>query len=210
LSLTWKIASPRSHDTERPIVRLVAQNRPPSTKCFRAGEARNQGVKVLSKEVDRLLFIDDDCVLSPDTVAVHTDVNPRIILAGTRNHVDPEELSSRTLPAVYSSIYTLDNRLAHPENWGSYDSCYTCHLSISSAVFQRIGGFWEELTIGEDRDLCMRAMRAMCQVTFLPRDAVYHIDHEIRRPMGPQDLPEGAKLVEDSIKLPGYLRDSPL
>lgn len=178
-----------------------------STKCFRAGEARNEGVKSLSKEISRLLFVDDDCVLSPDTVEVHSRAKADEVFAGARKHVNPEKLVDRTLRSVFNANYQPDKRQHHRENWHTYECCYTCHLSIGSSVFDKVGGFWEEMAIGEDRDLGMRAMRAGCRVKFLPTHCVFHIDHPVRRPLGPKDLPAEVKLLVDSIKLPGYFRN---
>lgn len=182
-----------------------------ANKQFKAGAARNHGVRRLTytANTDRLLFVDTDCVLSPNLIKVHSEFHQSYLVAGARAHVNPEDLISEEfkLEAVYNAPTKPDKRMEHPENWDSYECCYTCQLSISWRTFHRIGGFWERVVFGEDREMAMRAERAGDQIVFLPEHLVYHIDHPIWRPTSKEELEPGDMMCSDSCQIPGFHRD---
>jgi GT2 family glycosyltransferase len=178
----------------------------PAERVFRASEARNAGVRTLTRKPDRLLFLDGDCVATNRLISTHSGYHPRYIVAGARFHIDPLELPDLTLAEVYRATTKPDNRLRHPETWETYECCYTCHLSLGYELFRKIGGFWGRMGFDEDRELSMRATRAGGQVIFIPEHSVYRIDRLGGRPTRREELVEAEKTLDDSLKLPGFLR----
>jgi glycosyltransferase involved in cell wall biosynthesis len=177
-----------------------------SERAFRAGEARNAGVANLRFKPDRVLFLDGDCVAQDNLVRSHSGYHPSYIVAGARCHVEPRDMPDLALKEVMQATTRPDKRMRHPENWETYECCYTCHLSIGYDLFNKVGGFWTRVPFGEDRELAMRAMRAGGQVIFLPEHAVYHLDHPVWRPTSRDELEADELMLADSLKLPGYLR----
>jgi len=183
----------------------------PSPRPFRAAEARNLGVATLTQKPDRILFLDGDCVADPGLIRTHNLYRKKHIVAAARVHVNPNDLNlaKPTIKQVFSAKNTRDKRDYHPENWSTQECCYTCNLSMGYELFQKIGGFWERVGLGEDREMAMRAIRAGGEVVFLSVPSVYHLDHPVWRPIHRDTILDGDVTYDDSVKMPGYIRPVP-
>lgn len=183
----------------------------PSPRPFRAAEGRNTGVAALTRKPDRILFLDGDCVADKRLIKMHSQFAGNYIVCGARLHVDPNDLDQHdtTVRQVLTAETRPDKRQKTPQNWNNQEVCYTCNLSIGYKLLAKIGGFWEQVGLSEDRDMGMRAMRAGGDVVFVPDPLVYHLDHPVWRPIHRDGILDGDVTYDDSVKMPGYIRPVP-
>jgi glycosyltransferase involved in cell wall biosynthesis len=131
------------------------------------GRARNFGAKHASAEF--LAFIDGDVVVTADWMDAVTD-----LLARKR------ELSGSLRGAPY---VTRPDGGWLEKHWFSSTGRRTRkyinggNLLISKADFDRLGGFDERLTTGEDVDLCSRAGKAGLAIEIDPRFKAIHLGY---------------------------------
>jgi hypothetical protein len=122
------------------------------TLPFTAARARNAGVAALGSDVTLIQFIDGDCELAPGWLATarafleaHADV---AVVCGRRKELHPD-----------ASVY---NRLCDIE-WdtpvGEAAACGGDSL-VRADAFRQVGGFRDDLTAGEEPELCARLRAA--------------------------------------------------
>jgi mycofactocin system glycosyltransferase len=135
--------------------------------------ARNVGARAASG--DLLAFLDSDCVASErwlvDIVPVFSD--PCVAAVGGR----VEGMRSSSLLDRYEaamSSLSLGGR-GRCAQLGS-DTFYLpgCNLLVRRTAFHAVGGFREELHVGEDVDLCWRLRDGGDAIAYVARGAVQH------------------------------------
>lgn len=122
---------------------------------------RNLGAQAVG-EVDALAFIDADCELHPGWVASGLERLDAIDLVGSR------ALASPDAPWVARRWAAIERAQAQD------DRVWSQHLMISRLIFERIGGFNENLATGEDLDLSTRVHRAGGRVGLEPTMVAVH------------------------------------
>jgi cellulose synthase/poly-beta-1,6-N-acetylglucosamine synthase-like glycosyltransferase len=157
-----------------------------------------------------ILFTDDDCRPNVDWVqrAVALAMqNPGAILQGM-TIPDPDETAVlRGAPWAHTVL------VEPPTVWAE-----TCNIAYPREVLARVGGFDEELRVGEDADLAVRALDSGARIVAAREMLVYHAVEEqflpaTLRSLGPpQSAPAhvGPDLVEARARRPdGGARRSP-
>jgi len=189
----------------------------PRSSRFRAGAARNLGAAVC-EDNGRILFLDQDVVLQRDAVSIHKSYgNSPVIVCGVRRRI---EGVPRRLAELSSWPQTGDDRFRR-DGWRSdrypyaLDMCRSgrfypelCHgfqISYPAAAFRALGGFWDEMTISEDQELAMRAVRLGCSTILDPRAIGYHIEHPLR--CGSDERAKMRLLLQRSEEMPGVVRN---
>lgn len=155
-----------------------------------AGNARNRGVETAGAV--RVLFLDDDCVASPDVTAWHAGwADKPVGLLGLRRMVQPAHVADlddptklhaarwqpearTTMPRRYE---TLKARRAPQPDWHKY--AWTCHVSYPTHKLREVGGFWCEFRGAgfEDLEIALRLTRAGVELVPFAEPAVYHQNH---------------------------------
>lgn len=135
------------------------------TQRFTAARARNAGLAMLEAP-EFVQFVDGDCVVQPDWVAVAVQAmqdHPKaVVICGRRRERQPEV-----------SVY---NRLCDRE-WdtpvGEAKACGGDALMRFAAV-QAVGGYDPGLIAGEEPDLCLRLRRAGGEVWRIGAEMTLH------------------------------------
>jgi glycosyltransferase involved in cell wall biosynthesis len=190
----------------------------PPSEAFRAGAARNLGLKYARG--DRTLFVDQDCILAPDVVAEHWDMPLDHVLQGSRRHVpgtrdySPIEIANiqqfvcgedRRRFMFFPPYKDAAERLARGEYRFPihYRFCWSFQLSVPTQLTRDLGGFWEEFGYGgEDQELCWRLQQAGCTLLADFNLVAYHIDHPRRALTG-----KHFELIKLSQQQPGLIRN---
>lgn len=114
------------------------------------GASRNAALRLAGAET--IVFTDDDC-RPPcswlENVLSAVERNPGAIVQGPIQG-DPDEFVMRLSPHPRIKDFSRVPRL-----WAE-----TCNIAYPRAVVERIGGFIEDVRVGEDTDLNIRARRA--------------------------------------------------
>jgi GT2 family glycosyltransferase len=141
--------------------------------CARRGPAAARNAGIAAAQAPIVALTDSDCVPAPDWLAhlLAPFSDPAVIAAGGRI----EALSMRRGVAVYFE----ERRFLNQEKLfrGSY--CYPPFVATANAAFRRevilaAGGFDESLRVGEDADLCWRALDGGGAIAYCPRALVRH------------------------------------
>ncbi len=114
----------------------------------------------------RVLFTDDDCRPAPDWVERAlgaADAHPGAIVQG-RTVPDPDELAT-LIGAPWPHTQLIEPVSAWAE---------TCNIAYPRAVLEKTGGFDEQLGVGEDTDLALRAGCSGVAIVAAPELLVYH------------------------------------
>lgn len=167
----------------------------PPAAAWGAARARNLGVT--HAQAPRVLFIDDDCLCPPALLRLHAQAAELVGLCGLRRHLRPAE-HARLTPADFARLGYGGPGTAiagHPEMRSTQISrllalcqsqsphithyCWTCHLSLPTAVVRAVGGFWEAMLGSghEDCELALRCFRAGVRYQLLRQPWVWHQDH---------------------------------
>jgi len=128
--------------------------------------ARNLGAAAAAGE--RLLFTDVGCVPEPGWVERLSACLEEAPLAG-----GPVRVRTRTKPGVaerFDALWRFQQERAVREGGWSAGA----NLGITRDAFERIGGFDERLTAGDDVDLCIRARRLDFTIGWCAAAAVAH------------------------------------
>lgn len=147
-----------------PLVRCVE-----TEQLFPPGKMRNIGAA--AARGNTLCFLDDDCIPTASFLRVlfeKLEENPEIGLIGCRVVASANGLWARHADyAIFAPFqYFREREIA----LGS------AALMCSKSVFERIGGFDEELYASEDWDLSIKVDQAGYKTIFTPETTVYH-DH---------------------------------
>lgn len=135
--------------------------------------ARNAGAALASGEV--IAFTDNDCVVRPDwlwALVPYLD-DPTVGFAGGRVVGPPEGGPIMAFEAVRSSLDMGPN----PGEVGigqSIPYMPSCNLLVRRALLERLGGFAEDMPIGEDVDLIWRGARAGARAFYAPEGVIVH------------------------------------
>lgn len=131
------------------------------------GKARNMGARVAGGDV--LIFLDDDCEPAPFwvfyNVAELTD--PSVGAVSGRITGRPASFFSRC--ADYSDYYMYQSM--HREERNTLDSS---SLGIRKNVFFDVGGFDEDLQVGEDMEFARRVAKKGYKLVYQPKVHVFH------------------------------------
>lgn len=172
----------------------------PESPKFRAGAARNLGIKHASGS--RVLCIDSDCIPGPNILTGHLAYGAgKIAILGCRRHIS-EEKQKELKPEHISNLEPFVTgrdfryRIAASDYRDSFNNlrmgmtafvvnpcfCWSCHMSFPTAEVKSIGGFWEDLDGygGEDQELGQRLAAMECALLARFDLSVYHLDHPKR------------------------------
>jgi GT2 family glycosyltransferase len=160
------VADHLDEDVERASARVVRQpNAGP-------GVARNRGAAEARGTL--LAFLDDDCAPDPgwlEALGREHEKEPDAGFGGHTINALTGNVYSRTSQALIDYLYAYYNsgRTGHP-------MFTTSNLALPRAEFERIGGFDARFARagGEDRELCLRWVRAGHPMRYVPDAVVYH------------------------------------
>ena len=174
---------------------------------FRAGQARNMGVKLAKNS--HILFVDSDVLLNPCAIAHYhnlIEANPTPIIIGRYDWLPPmqitpddvqhrwQDLVDCKLPRIQTATHPgMDagvdirakcspSRFADKRIWTT-DYCLVMlsgNLLFPRSMFLELGGFDEQMVGhgGEDCELAMRAQERNLPVIFADEVIGYHVFHE--------------------------------
>ncbi len=128
--------------------------------------ARNLGAAAAAGE--RLLFTDAGCVPEPGWPERLSECLDETPLAG-----GPVRVETRRQPGAaerFDALWRFQQERAVTEGGWSAGA----NLGITRDAFERIGGFDERLTAGDDVDLCIRARRLGLTIGWCPAAEVAH------------------------------------
>ena len=136
------------------------------------GAARNRGAAEARGEV--LVFLDDDCA----PVAHWLEALDRALAANPGAGVGGRTVNALPENPWSSASQTLIDYLYHYYNTGFRpDPMFTTsNLALPRAEFERVGGFDERFARagGEDREICLRWVRAGGRLVYAPDALVLH------------------------------------
>jgi hypothetical protein len=145
--------------TRSGVMRAVAAD--PSNA--RPSVQRNAGVAAARGRL--IVFTDDDCRPEPDwlesLVARYEESGAPIVQGATR----PDPLEADRLLRPHVRTLFIDPPSGRAE---------TCNILYERELFERVGGFDERATTGEDMDLALRAQAAGARVVGAPEALSYH------------------------------------
>ncbi len=144
-----------------------------------APRARNFGAKKAKGEI--LLFLDDDVKCRPDLITHHFKnyqdkkvgaVVGRIVTVGQKEEPNRKDVGRITPWGNHTDGYSSKIKQE------IYDAI-TCNASWRKDVFEKIGGFDENLIlIREDSDLAIRTRKAGFKIIFEPKAEIFHLRAE--------------------------------
>jgi mycofactocin system glycosyltransferase len=135
--------------------------------------ARNAGAKAATGEI--LAFIDSDCTASENWLADLLPAFGNGLVAAVGGYVDGmcRQTAVDRYESVMSSL-TLGNR---ERTGGSGDDTFylpSCNLLVRRRAFMLVGGFRDEMHVGEDVDLTWRLRDNGWTIRYLPTGRIYH------------------------------------
>jgi GT2 family glycosyltransferase len=136
--------------------------------------ARQRNLGWRAARAPLVAFTDDDCRADPGWLAgylAQAQPGSEVVLQGVTK-TEPYEYETWAAPHVR----TID--IPHPPN----EFFQTCNILYPRSVLERLGGFDETLTSGEDTDLALRALAAGVRIEGAPAAVVYHAVEEYSLP----------------------------
>lgn len=131
-----------------------------------AAAARNRGVRETTSET--LLFIDADCVPTPDWVAQSLAALPKGDVVSGRVDTFDEGSGPRTGAQAFETVFAFRQK-DYIEKQGF---AVTANLATTRRVFEAVGDF--RVGLSEDKDWCQRAVRAGFTLVYVDAMAVSH------------------------------------
>jgi mycofactocin system glycosyltransferase len=124
---------------------------------------------------DLLAFIDSDCLAGSDWLRELVPAFKDTHLGGLGGVVDSyfSEKSLDRYEKVNSSL-TVSSWFKRSQKNDPFFYLPACNLLIRRQLFLEIGGFKEELVVGEDVDLCWRIRKRGFQIEYRPEGRIYH------------------------------------
>jgi mycofactocin system glycosyltransferase len=143
------------------------------SKNKQAPFCRNLGARRAGGEI--LAFIDSDCLPSPSWLKELVPLFIDRTLAAVGGKVD--SYYERKRLDRYEQRMSSLNRGNGPRRSSKEDPFFyvpSCNLLVWKKVFLSVGGFREELVVGEDVDLCWRLQDQGHPLEYRPAGTVYH------------------------------------
>lgn len=140
--------------------------------------ARNCGVAVATGDI--LAFIDSDCTACPEWLSELLPSFADPVVAAVGGWVDGMN-SSRALDRYEAVMSSLNLGGRERSGKEGTDTFYlpSCNLLVRRKAFRIVGGFREEMHVGEDVDLTWRLRDCAYKIVYLPKGRVFH-DHRSR------------------------------
>ena len=174
------LRSIRDSETDSPyeviVVGSLPEGYPPLTgpvrlqPCTGLGTGAMRNLAAKQAQGDLLLFTDSDCVVDPDWIeraAVATTPDHPVVAGGLRfPESNPLDLGDNL--AIFHAVHVTHS--IGPAR----GSVGTNNLAVRRDVFDRLGGFDEDLTVGEDSEFLDRVRSAGYPVWFDPSFSVRH------------------------------------
>ena len=134
--------------------------------------ARNQAIEVATGSL--LVFTDDDCVAPSDWLQRHENyhADPRIGAVGGPLVPTNPSFCDKFYTAHYRDEFVAYRRIERLQGW---ERLVAGNMSVSRAVFDRVGMFDEHMPRGADADLVRRIVRAGYAVIADPAIGVQHL-----------------------------------
>ena len=138
-----------------------------------ASYCRNLGAKTAKGEI--LAFIDSDCLSHPEwlTSLIPAFIKPRVAIVG--GYIDSYD--HKTLLDRYEkkmSSLTMGEDFKRTGINHSFFYVPTCNMLVKKDVFLSVGGFNEDLSVGEDVDFCLRISEQGYDTEYWPMGIVFH------------------------------------
>ncbi len=134
---------------------------------------RNTGAEAAEGEI--LAFVDSDCLVDPQWLKelLPTFKDASIGAVGGRVDAHYRRSGLDRYEAVNSSLI-MGRRAMVSQRKENVFYVPSCNLLVQKKVFQHVGGFREELVVGEDVDLCWRIQDFGFRIAFQPVGSVLH------------------------------------
>jgi mycofactocin system glycosyltransferase len=134
---------------------------------------RNKGAEVAQGEI--LAFLDSDCVASPTWLKELVPSFQWNEVGAVGGYVDGYfEESSLDRYEKASSPLNMGARILSAANDASTLYTPTCNLLVRKEVYKEVSGSREEMSVGEDVDLCWRIRAGGHRLLYVPYGAVKH------------------------------------
>ena len=149
-------------------VRLLAQSEPKQASCCRNLAAQNASGEILA-------FIDSDCLADPlwlkELVPAFKDLEVGAVGGMVDSYYEAKGLDryEQVKSSLKIGSWFRSSREADP-----FFYVPSCNLLVRRALFLKVGGFGEDLYVGEDVDLCWRLRDEGYHVEYRPAGKVYH------------------------------------
>ncbi|NQU62937.1 MAG: mycofactocin biosynthesis glycosyltransferase MftF [SAR324 cluster bacterium] len=146
-----------------------------------ASYCRNAGVKEAKGEL--LAFIDSDCLAAPNWLRELVPAFADQSVGGVGGLVDGcfQESALDRYELTKSSL-NMGKHFKRSQANNLFFYVPSCNLLVRRELFTRLQGFEEELTVGEDVDLCWRMQDMGFELEYWPVGTVYHKHRNQLRP----------------------------
>ncbi len=150
-----------------PVRRIALNEHKQASHCRNLGARKSRG--------DVLAFVDSDCQVHPDWLSELLPSFRDPALAAVGGLVDSKfaESALDRYEKVKSSLH-MGFRLRRSTRSEPFFYLPSCNLLVRRKAFLNLGGFREDLHVGEDVDLSWRLCDAGFQIEYRPCGVVYH------------------------------------
>ncbi len=135
--------------------------------------ARNNGVN--HARFAWLVFLDDDCVPTPDWLTHYARAAqqfPNAVLGGeTRNGLN-ENIFSEASQCLFAYLYAYYHQCSFKRRQLPYFT--SNNLAVSQSAYHAVNGFDETMRYAEDRDICARLLETGYVLRYIPLARVLH------------------------------------
>lgn len=138
-----------------------------------ASFSRNRGAEQARGEL--LCFLDSDCTVEPGWLRelVYAFEDSRVSAGGGEVLSQLSHTRLDRYEQVKSSLH-MGFQACDSENGNPFFYLPSCNFAVRRDAFKGIGGFKEEMTVGEDVDLCWRLIDRGGVIAYRPRAKVFH------------------------------------
>ncbi len=155
----------------------MAKKYPVTLLCNRrqrgASFSRNCGAEKAG--ADLLCFLDSDCTVDRQWLRRLTAVfeDSQVTAAGGEVAAQLEHTRLDQYEKVCSSLH-MGKIACDSRNGNTFFYLPSCNFAVRKSSFTAVGGFKEEMTVGEDVDLCWRLIDQGGVVSYSPEARVFH------------------------------------
>jgi len=151
----------------RPVRLIQNRERRGASACRNLGAAQAEG--------EILCFLDSDCLARVDWLDQIVSVfgDPLVGAAGGRVDSQDDKTGLDRYEQVKSSLL-MGTTAKDSRNDDRFFYVPSCNLAVRRELFLRLGGFKEELEVGEDVDLCWRLLDQGSVIEYRPQARVAH------------------------------------